>query len=67
LHAVKQILPQGVDATEFADALQAFRKVVGKEFVYTGEVLSGYADPYSIVADDDAHAASAAIAPASAE
>jgi 4-cresol dehydrogenase (hydroxylating) len=64
---MKQILPPGVSAAHFAEALQAFRKVVGDEFVYTGEALSSYADPYSIVADDDAHAASAAVAPASTE
>jgi 4-cresol dehydrogenase (hydroxylating) flavoprotein subunit len=64
---MKQILPPGVSAAHFAEALQAFRKVVGDEFVYTGEALSTYADPYSIVADDEAHAASAAVAPASTE
>jgi len=64
---MKQILPPGIGAAEFADALQAFRKVVGDEFVYTGQVLSSYADPYSIVADDDAHAAAAALAPADTE
>ena len=64
---MKQILPPGVSAEQFADALQAFRKVVGEEYVYTGQALSGYADPYSIVADDEAHAASAAVAPANTE
>jgi len=62
---MKQILPPGISATDFAEALQALRKIVGDDFVYTGEALSGYADPYSIVADDDTHAASAAVAPAS--
>src|SRR5262249_44280972 len=64
---MKQILPVGVSAIQFTAALEAFRKVVGDEFVYTGETLSGYTDPYSIVADDDAHAPSAAVAPASTE
>lgn len=64
---MKQILPPGVSAAQFAEALQAFRKVVGDGFVYTGEALSSYADPYSIVADEDAHAASAAVAPAGTE
>src|SRR5580692_17558 len=64
---MKQILPPGIDAAAFADALQAFRKVVGDQFVYTGEGLSAYADPYSIVVNDDAHAAGAAVAPASTE
>ncbi len=64
---MKKILPVGVSAAQFEDALQAFRKIVGDAFVYTGEALSSYADPYSIVTDDDAHAASAAVAPASTE
>ncbi len=64
---MKQILPAGVSAAQFADALQAFRKIVGDDFVYTGEALAAYADPYSIVADDNAHAASAAVAPVSTE
>src|SRR5581483_5783961 len=64
---MKKILPVGVSAAQFEDALQAFRKIVGDAFVYTGEALSSYADPYSIVTGDDAHAASAAVAPASTE
>jgi len=64
---MNQILPPGLSAATFAEALQAFRQIVGDRFVYTGEALSGYVDPYSLVADDDAHAASAAVAPASTE
>ena len=60
-----QILPPGMSAADFAEALQALRKIVGNEHVLTGEALASYADPYSIVADDAAHAASAAVAPAS--
>jgi 4-cresol dehydrogenase (hydroxylating) flavoprotein subunit len=61
------ILPAGLTAADFADALEAFRRIVGKEHVFTGEQLSGYTDPYSITADDNAHTASAAVAPDSAE
>lgn len=64
---MKPILPPGMSAAAFADALQAFRKIVGNGYVFTGDDLAAYADPYSIVADDDAHAASAAVAPASTE
>jgi 4-cresol dehydrogenase (hydroxylating) len=61
------VLPPGLTSSDFADALEAFRKVVGKDFVFTGEPLSSYSDPYSIVSDDAAHAASAAIAPLNTE
>lgn len=64
---MKQILPPGMSAHDFADALAAFRRIVGAEYVFTGESLAGYADPYSIVPDDDGHAASAAVAPADTE
>lgn len=65
--AAAQILPPGMSAADFADALREFRRIVGNEWVFTGTQLSGYVDPYSIDADDRAHAASAAIAPRSAE
>ncbi len=64
---MKQVLPPGLSAADFADALNEFRKIVGAEWVFTGEQLSSYVDPYSIVSDDTAHAASAAIAPKSTE
>ncbi|MEN9705756.1 MAG: hypothetical protein RLZZ393_1635, partial [Pseudomonadota bacterium] len=51
----KTILPPGLTAADFADALEAFRKVVGKDYVYTGDQLTGYVDPYSIESDPDAH------------
>ena len=60
------ILPPGLSPADFADALGAFGKIVGAQNVFTGDQLASYRDPYSIE-DDDAHAASAAIAPASAE
>ncbi len=58
------ILPPGVNNRQFEQALAAFRKVVGADWVFaeeTGELLS-YRDPYAIV--DDAHfRPSASIAP----
>ena len=61
------ILPAGVSAGEFNDALDAWRRIVGADHVLTGEALASYQDPYSIVADEATHAASAAVAPDSAE
>jgi 4-cresol dehydrogenase (hydroxylating) flavoprotein subunit len=59
------ILPKGVTAADFAGALEQFRRIVGKDNVYTGEQLASYVDPYAIEEDPTAHAASAAVAPAS--
>jgi 4-cresol dehydrogenase (hydroxylating) len=64
---MKQILPPGVSAAAFAETLEDFRKIVGREYVLTGDDLVSYADPYSIIANDETHAASAAVAPASTE
>ncbi len=61
------ILPPGLSASDFAAALEAFRRIVGKDQVYTGESLSAYIDPYSIAADANAHATPAAVAPDSTE
>jgi len=61
------VLPAGLSPADFADALEAFRRIVGKDHVFTGEALGGYVDPYSIEADPDAHATPAAVAPESAE
>ena len=60
------ILPPGLTEGDFNDALAAFRNIVGANHVFTGEQLSSYRDPYSIQ-DDAAHAASAAVAPDTAE
>lgn len=64
---MKPVLPPGLSAGDFADALAALRKIVGAGAVFTGEQLAPYSDPYSIVSDEEAHAASAAIAPQSTE
>ena len=61
------LLPPGLTPGDFAAALDAFRRIVGKDHVYTGDALSAYVDPYSIAADPDAHSTPAAVAPDSAE
>ena len=61
------ILPPGLTSVDFADALDAFRRIAGKDHVYAGEALASYVDPYSIAADPDAHATPAAVAPESAD
>ncbi len=60
------VLPPGVEPNAFSEALAAFAKIVGPQWVLGGDSLASYADPYSI-SDDAAHSASAAVAPASAE
>ena len=60
-------LPPGLTVGDFAAALEVLRAIVGKDYVYTGDQLAPYSDPYSLVADDNAHAASAAVAPHTAE
>src|SRR5947208_7122456 len=60
------VLPPGLTPAEFADGLDAFRRVVGKDHVHTGDALSSYADPYSISEDPAAHTTPAAVAPESA-
>src|SRR5580658_251668 len=64
---MKPVLPPGLSAGDFAESLDALRRIVGAGAVFTGEQLAAYADPYSIVSDEEAHAASAAVAPQSVE
>jgi len=59
-------LPAGVTAGDFNEALEAMRRIVGRDHVYTGDQLDSYVDPYALE-DASAHAASAAVAPDSAE
>ena len=61
------MIPPGLTASDFSDALEQFRRAVGRDHVYTGEQLSSYVDPYSITTQDADHSASAAVAPASTE
>ena len=60
-------LPPGLNAQRMADALERFRKIVGSEWVFSGEKVSSYYDPYTIPNDPDRYKAHAAVAPASTE
>ena len=46
---MKPVLPPGLSAGDFAESLDALRRIVGAGAVFTGEQLAAYADPYSIV------------------
>jgi 4-cresol dehydrogenase (hydroxylating) len=50
-----------------ANALERFRKIVGSEWVFTGEKVVSYHDPYPISNDDTRYKAHAAVAPAATE
>jgi 4-cresol dehydrogenase (hydroxylating) len=62
-------IPPGVAAADFAAALAAFEKIVGKEWVFTSdEDVDLYRDAYSpLVGEADEKYASAAVAPSSTE
>jgi len=60
-------LPPGVNAAQMADALERFRKIVGGDWVFAGEKVGSYYDPYTIPNDAERYKAHAAIAPASTE
>ncbi|MDI3261980.1 MAG: FAD-binding oxidoreductase [Fulvimonas sp.] len=61
------MLPAGLSAAAFSQALAGFRQAVGKAHVYAGETaLSSYLDPYSTT-EDAAHTPAAAVAPHSVE
>jgi 4-cresol dehydrogenase (hydroxylating) len=60
-------LPPGLTAEAMAAALEGFRRVVGPEWVFTGEQVSAYADPYPVTGDNSRFRAHAAVAPASTE
>src|SRR5690242_5193139 len=60
-------LPPGVNAAQMAAALERFRKVVGGDWVFSGEKVGSYYDPYTIPNDSERYKAHAAIAPASTE
>lgn len=64
---MKNILPPGVGAEAFASALDEFRKIVGKEWVFADEdSLYTYQDWYAL-ADVEDNAASAVVAPENVE
>jgi hypothetical protein len=44
-------LPPGMNAHQMADALERFRKVIGGEWVFSGEKVASYHDPYTIPND----------------
>jgi len=41
-------LPPGVTAEQMAEALERFRQIVGREWVFTDEKVVSYRDPYTI-------------------
>src|SRR5690349_18702968 len=63
------IVPQGVSATDFAEALRQFEGAVGKDWVFTkDEDVDLYRDAYSpFWGEEEERRASAAVAPASVE
>ena len=63
------IVPQGVSASDFAEALKQFESAIGKEWTYTSdEDVDLYRDAYSpFWGEADERRASAAVAPASVE
>ena len=60
-------LPPGVSAEAMAATLERFSQIVGKEWVFTGEQMVSYHDPYPISNDDTRYKAHAAVAPSSTE
>jgi 4-cresol dehydrogenase (hydroxylating) len=61
------LLPPGVCAAGFSEALDGFRKAIGREFVFTSEAdRASYLDPFDIE-NQDVHAPAAAVAPGSLE
>jgi (+)-pinoresinol hydroxylase len=63
------IVPQGVSATDFAEAIRQFEGAVGKEWTFTrDEDVDLYRDAYSpFLGEEEELKASAAVAPASVE
>ncbi|HKJ73605.1 MAG TPA: FAD-binding oxidoreductase [Alphaproteobacteria bacterium] len=60
-------LPEGVTAEAMNSALERFRRIVGKEWVFTGDQLTPYDDPYTISNDETRYKPYAAVGPASVE
>ncbi|MBV8740426.1 MAG: FAD-binding oxidoreductase, partial [Sinobacteraceae bacterium] len=60
-------LATGVDAKQLIGALERFRRIVGREWVYSGEKVASYYDPYTIANDPERHKPYAAVAPDSTE
>ena len=60
-------LPPGMNVEGMSAALERWRRVVGAEWVFSGERLASYHDPYTISNDETRHKPHAALAPASTE
>ncbi|HLF31331.1 MAG TPA: FAD-binding oxidoreductase [Xanthomonadales bacterium] len=59
--------PPGVTAESMGEALQRFSRIVGSEWVFTGEEVAPYHDPYPVSNDTTRYLAHAAVAPDSTE
>ena len=57
-----ELLPPGVSAEAMAATLERFRQIIGTEWVFTGEHVVSYHDPYPISNDDTRYRAHAAVA-----
>ena len=60
------LLPR-VNAAQMAKALERFRKIVGKDWVFSGPAVASYHDPYTIANNDLLYKAHAAVAPETTE
>jgi 4-cresol dehydrogenase (hydroxylating) len=60
-------LPPRVTEERMAEALERFRKIAGRDWVFTGKAVESFHDPYTISNDEGRYKARAAVAPASTE
>jgi 4-cresol dehydrogenase (hydroxylating) flavoprotein subunit len=60
-------LPPGVNAQQMADGLQRFSRIVGADWIFAGDLVGSYHDPYTISNDAERYKAHAAVAPATSE
>jgi 4-cresol dehydrogenase (hydroxylating) len=60
-------LPPGVTADAMSAALDRLRRIVGNAWVFTGEQVNPYVDPYPVTGDASRFRPHAAVAPASTE
>ena len=58
-------LPPGLNAERMAEALERFRRIVGSDWVFAGDKVASYDDPYTIPNNPKLYKAHAAVAPAS--
>jgi len=57
-------LPPGVSPERMHDALSKITRLIGKEWVFTGDAAESYRDPYPLNNDPDRYRAYGAVAPA---